>query len=95
METTQAGVKLDNSGAFLPYLWGMETFVNGKATLDVDGSYRTYEEWKLVCRSLRISSYERSYRTYEEWKLVSMYRLLVVPEGSYRTYEEWKQRNTR
>jgi len=31
---------------FLPYLWGMETFLWFPQVLDLVGSYRTYEEWK-------------------------------------------------
>ena len=38
----------------------------------LNGSYRTYEEWKPRCpRALWLCSY-RSYRTYEEWKQVEI-----------------------
>jgi len=60
------------SSSFLPYLWGMETL---KGLLDNgsdDGSYRTYEEWKLV-KVFRMGYLSpSSYRTYEEWKLLSL-----------------------
>jgi len=33
---------------FLPYLWGMETFVDDTGVIQIIRSYRTYEEWKLL-----------------------------------------------
>jgi len=37
--------------SFLPYLWGMETFYVVKVLTKFQGSYRTYEEWKLGFKS--------------------------------------------
>ena len=39
------------------------------------GSYRTYEEWKLIYyKAVEYICY-RSYRTYEEWKLGSIFAI--------------------
>jgi len=32
------------------------------------GSYRTYEEWKLLAEAVTTDQTPGSYRTYEEWK---------------------------
>jgi len=60
--------------------------------LTVKGSYRTYEEWKLITIILSAFHLMSSYRTYEEWKPpcthIHNHPLLC----SYRTYEEWKHR---
>jgi len=54
---------------FLPYLWGMETRKWRGLNVTNEGSYRTYEEWKLGIKYSLVSCWPRSYRTYEEWKL--------------------------
>jgi len=36
---------------FLPYLWGMETILRNVIFTEETRSYRTYEEWKLRCKS--------------------------------------------
>jgi len=58
-----------------------------------EGSYRTYEEWKLHFRPKRYLSLFRSYRTYEEWKQDTGEEGVYRIECSYRTYEEWKQQS--
>ncbi len=55
------------------------------------GSYRTYEEWKLDRISSILLLKKSSYRTYEEWKHPEGRRYPYKKYGSYRTYEEWKQ----
>ncbi len=57
------------------------------------GSYRTYEEWKLLYRMIidHGGGYG-SYRTYEEWKLTTPSSGSGRFICSYRTYEEWKLR---
>ena len=42
---------------FLPYLWGMETFLNLEPISLVNSSYRTYEEWKRDSVSVRVQGY--------------------------------------
>jgi len=42
--------------------------VNDVKEVDVNGSYRTYEEWKLELSERTTKSFRSSYRTYEEWK---------------------------
>jgi len=59
--------------------------------LELVGSYRTYEEWKLIETTSSIDMEVRSYRTYEEWKHVEFAYGWQMDEGSYRTYEEWKR----
>ena len=56
------------------------------------GSYRTYEEWKLPSDKSVKDGIDCSYRTYEEWKLVENEEgFKWCSAGSYRTYEEWKR----
>jgi len=46
---------------------------NGKIyAIPYNGSYRTYEEWKLQIPQWGYNRILRSYRTYEEWKLTSL-----------------------
>jgi len=54
--------------AFLPYLWGMETFFIPFLESYPEGSYRTYEEWKQWKEKGLGTTEKSSYRTYEEWK---------------------------
>ena len=54
---------------FLPYLWGMETFLCiHHVTPPPLSSYRTYEEWKHIADETDSNFVKGSYRTYEEWK---------------------------
>ena len=76
---------------FLPYLWGMETFVFWglfcffKAFLPYLWGMET-PTIPLIC----LVPLQRSYRTYEEWKLINTATGRILRQGSYRTYEEWK-----
>jgi len=61
---------------FLPYLWGMETYSDVIVIWICSiGSYRTYEEWKLLANAKLSYSMDGSYRTYEEWKLHNLLRV--------------------
>ena len=69
METTLAHFYMQNKAWFLPYLWGMETFLN--ITLKNIKSWFLPYLWGMETKP---SAYEQnkkvsSYRTYEEWKL--------------------------
>ena len=56
-----------------------------------EGSYPTYEEWKLNKQNVLMSLKKRSYPTYEEWKLSENdFEGLKKWYSSYPTYEEWK-----
>jgi len=57
--------------SFLPYLWGMETYLILRSIIPTTRSYRTYEEWKLMIVVGVATWLKSSYRTYEEWKLPS------------------------
>jgi len=49
METYQKNSKTPSKLLFLPYLWGMETGLPSLTSYrESNGSYRTYEEWKLL-----------------------------------------------
>jgi len=69
---------------------------NGNSVADIiislllNGSYRTYEEWKRDWVSQEDVDAFCSYRTYEEWKLLDDTRSSTWNLSSYRTYEEWK-----
>jgi len=69
----------------------METYKVAIDILGIDGSYRTYEEWKLAISSLPAFTAVRSYRTYEEWKPCIVTLSSCFSKSSYRTYEEWKR----
>jgi len=47
----------------------METIKSWAIITHDKGSYRTYEEWKLLKQFPRSLFRDCSYRTYEEWKL--------------------------
>ena len=55
-----------------------------------EGSYRTYEEWKLYEAIQENPRSISSYRTYEEWKPNISVPKKLANASSYRTYEEWK-----
>ena len=55
-----------------------------------EGSYPTYEEWKLNKQNVLMSLKKRSYPTYEEWKRFLFFFYLFPQICSYPTYEEWK-----
>ena len=59
--------------------------------LRVQGSYRTYEEWKHAVPGVSSVTERGSYRTYEEWKRFCLKCDRQIKDRSYRTYEEWKQ----
>ena len=68
----------------------METIDQTITSALMFGSYRTYEEWKLiVCYYLDFCAFG-SYRTYEEWKPTTVTPIMIAATRSYRTYEEWK-----
>ncbi len=48
---TRDAVDTASTSSFLPYLWGMETFLNLEPISLVNSSYRTYEEWKPATRN--------------------------------------------
>ncbi len=69
----------------------METLFRMDFTLDIIGSYPTYEEWKRVNSFTSKFVISCSYPTYEEWKLyVPSAESRTTHCGSYPTYEEWK-----
>ncbi len=78
---------------FLPYLWGMETFLNVCHFSSPPRSYRTYEEWK-PCFSASHSFTCVSFLPYL-WGMETevTHAIRVSWRCSYRTYEEWKPRS--
>ena len=50
-----------------------------------NGSYPTYEEWKLFTLSISTSFIESSYPTYEEWKRAT-YNSLTFNAISFLSY---------
>ena len=57
---------------------------------NVQCSYPTYEEWKLLFVSKILVTRHCSYPTYEEWKPAQPSDLYISFISSYPTYEEWK-----
>jgi len=58
--------------------------------VEIEGSYRTYEEWKRSIQQIGNALTNSSYRTYEEWKHAPHWWSNDKGNSSYRTYEEWK-----
>ena len=86
METAEpVGInQLPTTVLTVPMRNGNENLSNA-ITLAVLGSYRTYEEWKLLWKNGKVYLKDSSYRTYEEWKhsikkgLSDAVKVLTVP----------------
>ena len=64
---------------------------NGSVATTTEGSYRTYEEWKLA---LRLREPGTSFRVLtvpmRNGNILQSVTVYILDYSSYRTYEEWK-----